>query len=248
MAAWKKIFFLHIPKTAGSAFNQMFKPCMPQGRYFEHMESRRELVKKITDDGEPFFLSGHLPYFSARAIVERADIVSITIVRNPWDQFVSHIKWLKFVGSPVFPTKDKILPSIMELSRALYDVPLHDMPSIIRTIDTAIGHRLLDNLQVRHLMSKSSDGVSAADAAQATINMNKFTLAFALDDMDWAWRQLRAQLPALAPITRHNEARIDGEIDLRNAESNAIILPWIVHDLTLYDAVRQHSGRISAAA
>lgn len=242
MSTVDKIFFLHIPKTAGSAFNRMFKDAVPEGRYFEHMESRAHLVDAVVEDEQPLFLSGHFAFPFAEKLVARPDVYSITILRDPMAQLISHIKWVKAYGDPRYPGRKKTIPAaIVKIAEQLWDIPLNDVDAMEPILSSKTGRRLFDNLQTRYLSRASVDRVDAGQVRKAVENACLFNLAFALEDMDDAVDFLRGIFPGIGVIEKINEARLDENIDLANDNLRDFYQKYIEHDVALYKIIQKYS-------
>jgi hypothetical protein len=241
MSEWNKIFFMHIPKTAGSAFNHIFKPCMPPERYFEHMESRKAEIDSVVSDGQPFFLSGHLTFDLMRHVIDRQDVFSVTILRNPVDQLLSHLNWVKYVGSPQFPNPKVIPDAIMALAKQLYEVPLADVDKVGELLEIPIGYRLFDNMQVRYLASKPAQKVEKEHLEQALENFRNLNFVFSLSDIEQALPFLRKYIPGIDDIQHFNEARINDTFDIQLRSVRDFVNRWTQYDRVLHDAARRHS-------
>ncbi|RWB74615.1 MAG: hypothetical protein EOQ50_15010 [Mesorhizobium sp.] len=243
MQKYDKVFFLHIPKTAGTSFNSMFRPLFSSDRYFDHMESRPELFKSLQSDGFPFFISGHLNFEFARSLIERKDVFTITILREPISQLISHLKWVKYVGSPKYPDPAAIDPEILEFSRDLFQVPLNDTARIATLLDHPVGVRLFDNLQVRYLSDPVIPRIGKMQRRIAVKNIEKFKFLFTLDDMNLALKKLTQIFPGTNDITVCNVAQIEDEVDLEDPKVVDFYRRRTVWDRELYSAAREFSLR-----
>jgi hypothetical protein len=241
MQKYDKVFFLHIPKTAGTSFNNMFKPLFSSDRYFDHMESRPELFKLVQNDDLPFFISGHLYFEYVRSLIERKDVFTITILREPISQLISHLKWVKYVGSPRYPDPAAIDPEILEFSRELFRVPLNDTARIAALLDHPVGLRLFDNLQVRYLSDPFVTRIGETQRRIAVKNIRKFKFLFTLDDMDVALKKLTRIFPGTDDINLCNVAQVEDEVDLENTRVVDFYRRRTVWDRELYSAARTFS-------
>lgn len=246
--AWKKILFLHIPKTAGSSFNAIFRTAVPEGRHFEHLEGHGERLKRICEDGLPYFVSGHLTFEAMQTYIERQDVYSITILREPVDQLLSHLKWVKYVGSPEYPRPESVSLPILELARRLFETPLSDIAAVERLIDSPTGRQLFDNLHVRYMTNARMDRVDESHLHGALHNVGKLNFVFVLEDMEVAHGQLRRRIPQLTSIGIENTARISETVELADGKIHQFYRSFITYDQTLYDAVRSNSRQFLAAA
>ena len=245
---WKKVLFLHIPKTAGSSFNAIFRNAVPQGRHFEHLEGHGERLKEICEDGLPYFVSGHLTFDSIHTYVERPDVFSISILREPVNQLLSHLKWVKYVGSPGFPHPQHIEASILQLARQLFETPLHDIVAIERLIDSRLGRQLFDNLHVRYMTNARMDRVDESHLHNALENVLKLSYVFVLENLEVALGELRGRIPAITSIGFENAARSSETVDLADSEIGRFYRELTCYDQKLHDAVRSKSRQFPAAA
>lgn len=241
MLKYDKIFFLHVPKTAGTSFNSIFKPLFAPDRYFDHMESRPDLFWSVQNDGLPFFLSGHLYFDYVRPLIDKADIFTTTILREPIAQLISHLKWVKYVGSPKYPDPAAIDSEILEFSRELFQVPLNDVARIGSLLDHPVGLRLFDNLQVRYMSDPFVPQVGLEQRKKAIENIAMFRFLFALEDLEVALKDLSRKLPGVAGISSHNVAQIEDDIDLHDADVVNFYLEKTEFDQDLYLYARSFS-------
>jgi len=90
------IFFVHIPKTAGSSINHYLKKNLGKG--YVHCEhfflDEKKLRKNIQKSN---WMSGHVTYNSARIKLEKMGVEKprfFSCVRKPDAQVMSHLNWL----------------------------------------------------------------------------------------------------------------------------------------------------------
>jgi len=90
-----KFFFLHIPKTAGTFFNRFLSnQC---NSFVDHIE-----IKNLSKDELDAFdgFSGHIPYPRAKKEYILSKRKIITILRNPIEQVISHITFIRELAEP----------------------------------------------------------------------------------------------------------------------------------------------------
>ncbi len=90
------IFFVHVPKTAGSTVNAHLAEAMPNGKtHCESIIGKEAAFKKAAETRD--WLSGHVNLFTARArlkaMTERP-VRYFTCIREPTKQVMSHYNWL----------------------------------------------------------------------------------------------------------------------------------------------------------
>ncbi|WP_128291936.1 hypothetical protein [Afifella aestuarii] len=239
-----KIFFLHIPKTAGSAFNLAFQKAVPDGRHFEHMESQRELFYSVVSDGQPFYASGHFPFSRVRDLVMRPDVFTITIFREPLKQLLSHLKWVKAYGRPDGEARRHLIPeNIAELSLALWETDLNDVARLEPILASPTAISLFDNTQTRYMTRSIGGRIGEEQGRFSMGHLKHFDFFFALDDMATAHKKLTRKIPGLGSIPRTNEAMLSETIDLQNGEVRDFYETFVRFDRQLYDNARRRSRR-----
>jgi hypothetical protein len=244
--SYDKLFFLHIPKTAGTAFGRVLKASVPEDRFFEHMESRQELFWSVQRDGKPFFLSGHFYFNDTREIIDRSDVFSLTVLRKPSEQFISHLRWVKFVGSPNY--NGVIPPAMIDLARQLWQTPLSDVGAVGSIIDCEIGRRLFDNLHVQYLTKAMDRPVDKRHLQDAIVNLYSFDLVLTLERLNQLRWFLKMYFPDLRDITVTNVAPVNDQLDRHDPAVIDLIQKYTLYDQTLYNAAdRQALSRANNA-
>lgn len=114
-----RIFFVHIPKTAGSTVIQSLGNSYPISKQAHHIEG--VLVDGVLDQSyrKAEFLSGHLPYNYALQAVEGLNRYSfISIVRDPIEHFYSTVSYTREQPRSAMPL------SLVEMHERLRSLPL----------------------------------------------------------------------------------------------------------------------------
>jgi hypothetical protein len=237
-----KIYFMHVPKTAGTAFNAIFRTAVPSDRYFQHMESNGKRFAEIKQDGMPFYASGHFTYLATKDLIKRSDVFSLTILRNPVSQLVSHLKWVKAYGRPESEARRALIPDdISQLSVELWNTSLNDVDSLKRLFERPIARRLFDNLQVRYMTNTDDKPVSREKTNQAIDNFKDFDFIFTLDDIDVAVRYLKERFPNISDMKEENKALIEEKVDFSSEKVLDFYRFSVRYDAALYTRVRNYS-------
>lgn len=91
-----KVFYLHVPKTAGSSINAFFSAHLR--KTLLHIESMPEINK---DELERYsFVSGHVPLDKIDSIINLEHWDTIASFREPISYVASHIKWIRKLADP----------------------------------------------------------------------------------------------------------------------------------------------------
>ena len=95
-----KFFYLHIPKTGGSFFNKFLSSNF--NNFLDHIESNINIndPSEIEKLKELQSFSGHIiyPFFKNKIQKIMGEIKVITILRNPMEQLISHITYVRTLG------------------------------------------------------------------------------------------------------------------------------------------------------
>jgi hypothetical protein len=124
----KKIFFIHVAKTAGSSFNNFLQNHFKGEIHCEkYLEQDKYTLSNIDYLKSLDYISGHLkiPTFYKNNFAKQ-DYFLIAYLRNPVNQFLSHINWIikiSTMGENFFMTHSQRFRDIsLELGEAnLYD-------------------------------------------------------------------------------------------------------------------------------
>ena len=126
--AREALFFVHIPKCAGSSFRQVLKRWFGRAAVFLDTHDPRELERAVERLGQPpRAIAGHMPFGLHAGLPVRPCYVSL--VRHPLDRFVSVYGHAR--RSPDDPMHEAARSLDIE---AFYDFTLQDPPAHGRTV------------------------------------------------------------------------------------------------------------------
>lgn len=173
-----RLFLIHIPKTAGTTINELLVQTLGSARTATHIESRSGFLSSLcTDSGDLRFVSGHLRLPDVLANIDSRSWFLFTILRNPVQQLISHLKWVKALAAPDNSARLRLHTEVIqEIAHRLWETSLNDVDKIGRVIreDFDEARQLFDNCQVRYLINHSRDFVGANDAAAAVEALGRF--------------------------------------------------------------------------
>ena len=233
------VLFQHIPKTAGSSLTDAFSFC------FQHFVRDAHLPGSpwhgIVEGEETFFISGHFAFASIADVVERPGVFSFTVLRDPLEQVVSHVRWVKAYGDPLrAEALAEIDPSIAELAQKMWPVPLDDIDTL-KPIFEASGGGPFRNLQTLFLR-RGRDMASPRQAvAEAFDNLGRFNLFFVLEDLASAIAVLDRKFGPLEPMKHANRAVLDERPNLNDVTVREFYTQLVDHDLDLYERAKRAS-------
>ncbi|MCT8997413.1 hypothetical protein [Chelativorans intermedius] len=117
------IFFVHVPKTAGSTVNDYLKEFLPNGcDHCEAIMGDEETFRRAANDMD--WLSGHVDIATAKAQLSKLTdrpLRFFTCMRQPDQQVMSHYNWLIEIfhkGSIFYDNHPQVIKEISETIRA----------------------------------------------------------------------------------------------------------------------------------
>jgi hypothetical protein len=162
-----KIFFIHIGKTAGSAFNLFLNSHFSGKDHCQQHLSSTGLFTNLAQLKQLDYISGHLKYciFEQNGF-QRDDYFLVTFIRHPVSQLFSHLNWLIHIydiSPQVFYEHPQ---SIQEISLELRALDLDRPDSFIYALNKFQG--LFRNNQSRYFTDWSE--IVDRDAVIATMS------------------------------------------------------------------------------
>lgn len=226
----KKIFFIHIPKTAGISVRKIFESQYDKEEMFHisggsaiptkfHYEVIVNIIKNIDNTIIPKinFISGHVPFESE--VQKFENFKFITFLRDPIQRVISDYFY-------VISTPDNALFHIVK------DLSLKEY--VTRNMDLQI-----DNLQTRFLSGKITGEITKKELDQAKYNLTNHFAFFGLtEDMSnsvsflshiFKWKNI-PQIP-LANITKRAKHYTQEDVE--------VIKKFNEFDLELYEFVKK---------
>lgn len=179
----KRLFFMHIAKTAGSSVNALAQRHYPPNRCVTHVESyhlRPDM--DVLNLQDKLYVSGHVTLEVARRRRYIADgFKTFTLLRRPASHLLSHIAWVKRLGLPAYAKEYADHPvHIQELARMLNAMSLEEFIGRMGEI----GHNLFDNAQTRYLANAFSCELGDNHLALALNVLRGFDLVGVNEEFD----------------------------------------------------------------
>ncbi|MBE0582544.1 MAG: hypothetical protein IH612_02140 [Desulfofustis sp.] len=245
----RPIFFMHIPKTAGTSFNAFARQCFAGDEYFTHIErlppqQRRQVLPRAR------YLSGHLPWREIVEILEPGHYDLYAILREPVAHLHSHLNYVRLVHSDAeheqhFPYRHN--ETIRALGGRLATVDFQDEEQIRRFVAELSGYQLdfFDNVQTRYFLDHRPERVTEMDYLQAVQAIERFT-AIGLTEHYDRFRDRFCRnlgLPAQQQTLRSNRSQRYRLFDFDNPVTRKIIDPLVCFDRRLYDLIADREKR-----
>jgi hypothetical protein len=238
----RPIFFMHIPKTAGTSFNNHVHGWFGYGKWHSHievlpMETQAELL------ATPQYVAGHLPFHRLRRLpLDLEQIDFHTILREPYRQIHSHLAWLRGIGSdPGAPFFRAHPPAVRELAIELASRDLSTQDGLADFASRINGFQcdFFDNIQVRYLLDHRPERVTGDDLSLSLEHLSRFSTIGVTERYQEYLSRCASYygLKHLVQRTRHNPARVAPMFDSADSSIRSALYPLVRHDLKLYQRV-----------
>lgn len=231
--------FMHIPKTAGTSFNTAAVKMFPQGTAVSHIELIEQ--DKYGDLAHSCnYISGHLNIGLLKKHFQSENSYFYTIVREPYSQLHSHLKWLVQTADNkrdnYFKTNN---PVIHKLGSRLRSLDLTDITSLERFVENLsdLEAAFLDNMQTRYFLDHQVERVGREDQQRAMQNSLVFKLIGTTEryqDFVESFARLN-ELPSLKHGSALNRSVSADLFDHHSEEIRSVLRPLVWADLELYE-------------
>lgn len=242
------LFFLHIPKTAGSALNAGLAQMFGADRCLFHAEAFIDAIARgERPPVQADCVTGHLPWAKWLAAGSVAAYAPVTVLRAPWDRLVSHLNWMdRFNHGIDAATLPRLPRGYQAVVAVLAETDFDSRASLSGLLDVlrrGAGRRLFDNLQVRMLAASATPETAAVGAAHVDDARNVlagFAAVGRADALDGLLAALAGRLdvaaPGLSTDAPVNPAR-SHRVRVSNAVAREELAPFWELDARLLDKV-----------
>ena len=243
-AAMRPIFFLHIPKTAGSSNNAFLRHLYGAGNFQDHAENSLPGLSDGTQGPlRVDCVSGHIPLWAWHLYPGSEDYARVTLLRSPWDRVVSHINWVNMHNHGMrAPTHGKGAADLRRMIGVVAETDFNNRRSLVMLLNQVRQLRYFssfDNYQVRMLRQGAMDAMEktlrAADLDAAMDALSGFFhIGFAHEQA--AFQQgLLAKLGVNAqPLPRKTNVGRFKALHADNDLAREVLSPWFELDQALY--------------
>lgn len=235
----RPIFFLHIPKTAGTTVNE-FLASLYDAPSAQHIE-----MHTGWKDAEFWlkypFISGHVYLDEVRGMVPKS-FLFLTFLRDPWKQFLSAIKYNYAICAQETKHKFEFVgPRLRNFSESMHAINIENPREFETWLSQSgdIGNRMTDNFQTRHLASVADSERTDHISLEKAINgLRSFEGVGIVERMEESIRMLGkiAKFDTVPNLTMKTLNRqLVSLPGLESPEIKEICQPLIQYDQKLYE-------------
>jgi len=238
-----KIYYLHIPKTAGTVLNSFLQQYISKACTIEHIESKKEFLLNLSNIYERYdFISGHIPIENIEKILHENlnKYQSIVTFRNPLEHVLSHLTYVKEIlfSKKRFQEHDKNIQKIILKLNEVDFSKLDDLEEMIKWLETN-NFYLFHNVQTVYLSTQpASRPVGLLELRKAMKNIEKLDFVGLQEELNKFMLMLAYYLDKKPDDIVEKKLNITNErygLDITNKEVQKILYPLYDLDIILYD-------------
>ncbi|MEZ4720858.1 MAG: hypothetical protein R2813_03155 [Flavobacteriales bacterium] len=240
----RRIFFMHIAKTGGTTINEWMGSYYGEERIRPHIEGSRlfsepELLEQYD------FVSGHVRVQRFEQLAGANELLKTTLLRDPIEHLASHLAWVKRVGEdPTSRFFKSHSEEVKQLALEVQKVDFSQPEKLGEFLNNASSEalNLFDNCQLRYFLSEQLFGRVRIDhLVEAMSVMSRLNLVGCVERMTDFMQDLGALagIPIKAVGATRNKHGERYGLNLNDAKTLRIMLPFVIYDLMLYQTVKE---------
>lgn len=234
------IFYMHVPKTAGSSVSKMFIDYFGADQAIEQCQNPRY---RDVDLNSYSFVSGHVAWQQAKNRLS-SDTYRFTVLRDPVDQLISHLNWVKRLNKPEFKAQfDANRRDVQLVAKSLEDLDISNPLEVSAYLTRAEGkvRELFINNQAMYFLPVHARGpnLGLKEANLAVESLKSFHAIATLESVDSLIRK----------VSEDNSLDIQNELPSRNVsvskeemkekgDARELLIRHLQLDELLYQIVR----------
>lgn len=242
----KKLFLVHIPKTAGTTVNEVLSSHLLSKVHIEREPDWHSTLRTGVDEQ---FVSGHVTAPHALSLIDRADWFVFTFLRDPVEHLISHLKWAQYMGRyehlHVFPTE------VQDVCRYVSETDLNDISRLAGMLATFPKARVFfDNCQTRFLSGhREGEWIERRHLFDAMNVANNLDFVGSTENLinDLALLLRRAGLAIKIQTQRSNISPVSGRPDFSSQEVLGFYQGLVSVDSELHDSLIPVTSAVSTA-
>lgn len=234
----RKVFFVHVPKAAGSSINDFLCSAFSSDATYTHIEGIKDQWPSVV---QAKYLSGHIRYPDYVENFSRHDFFVFTFLREPFSHLRSHLNWVRRLAEPeLLEFRNKHSNLVQSIADELNEFDFRSEKSMQLFVSTLKkgAYGLFDNCQVRFFSSvKGHERVEQKHLDEAVLNLKKLHFV-GISERSKESQALLATLlhvPVQQDEQRSNVNDYDYGLNIKDENIREIVTPLIKFDLALYE-------------
>ena len=234
----QKYFYLHIPKTAGTTFNDFLKRSFSSKETLFHIESKLEKIvnQKV--------LAGHVNLPRAKKVIPNFEnYTNLTVLRNPLAQVSSHLRYVKKLGEASekkrLETHTQSIQIIVSFLSTVDFTKVEDIDRLIQWLQEN-NYVLFHNCQIQYLVG-SRFTVTEAQLESAKRKLDEIEYVGITERLN-DYMALLSQELDFKELEREKKLNITSEtygLDITNPKIIKALEPLICYDNIIYQYAKE---------
>ena len=235
------ILYVHIPKAGGSAVNEFFLQRLGKAACLPHAENQfRGLQPDPASFSKFKFISGHLVYPNLKRHADGGDRFVMTVLREPLEQLISHIAWIRYQTEPAQRRAFHGLPDhVKALSEQLAKFDPSNADALDRFLSNLEPQNMgfFDNCQTRYLVSQVNGPIAPGMLRRAKSNLAAMDFVGIQESMQdvFDWLSYTLGLEPADASAGVNESKRKYGLDARDPAIQRVLRPFVALDQELYE-------------
>lgn len=254
-----RLFFLHIPKTAGTSFVDLGVRWFGQKNSANYIEGRPVAARKKL--GKKRFVSGHIFYDEMMRLPYIGDCKRAIFLRDPYARLASHLRYMDRYNQPEFERGFAVLrPELQGIVKKLAQVDFNSPREIETYLSdlTDWGNAAYHNCQTRFLVCDLESSAITPylpqlpehALEQACERLSKFDYLCLSEEFADSVAPMAADFgfDLLSETPRSNTESSSRKLDYLDPAIRNVLAPFLEEDVALYQFARKLFQEKRAAA
>ncbi len=247
----KPVYFMHIPKTAGTSVNSFMGQLL--GLKPKEMLIRFDTMKDWRKPGflDGYrFVSGHSRYAYASKYHDLSRFFTFTLIREPYSQLASFFNWHRTLSDPdheYYRFLDLAFMAVGARLRAMDFESLDEWQRFVDNLDP-FSRNSFDNFQTRFFVETDAgyESINEEQSQLAIERLANFDFVATTENLQESLALLSAQLgfDQIPSVPCENQSPINETPNFESPELRELLKPLVKHDLELYKSAQEHMKRM----